>query len=78
MLKTISKFVLVAALAAIAVSFATPSFAAKKMAAASASCVALSYSKAACANNWCRMNRCGLDGKWRPSLLTCWQPACPK
>ena len=77
MLKTISKFVLVAAVAATAVSFSTPSFAAKKKA-APATCVAWSYSKGACTAGWCRMNRCGLDGKWYPSLLACWEPACPK
>jgi hypothetical protein len=81
MLKTISKFVLVAAVAAIAMSFSTPSFAAKKkkMAAAPATCVAWQYQTAQCNNlGWCSMRRCGLDGKWYPSLMACWQPACPK
>ena len=77
MLKTISKFVLVAAIAATAVSFSTPSFAAKKKAAA-ATCVVGQYTTGACANNWCKMSRCGLDGKWYPSLMACWQPACAK
>jgi hypothetical protein len=76
MLKTISKVVLVAAIAATAVSFSTPSFAAKKKAAVT--CVAPKYSTGACTNNWCKMSRCGLDGKWYPSLMLCWQPACPK
>jgi uncharacterized low-complexity protein len=77
MLKTISKVVLIAAMA---VSFSTPSFAAKKkkVAAAPATCVAWTYTKTDCANGWCGMNRCGLDGKWYPSLLHCWEPACPK
>jgi hypothetical protein len=81
MLKTISKFVLVAAVAAIAMSFSTPTFAAKKkkMAAAPATCVAWQYKTAQCNNlGWCSMQRCGLDGKWYPSLMACWQPACPK
>ena len=77
MLKTISKFVLVAAVAATAVSFSTPSYAAKKKAAAAA-CVPWAYTKSECHGTVCHMNRCGLDGKWYPSLLMCWQPACPK
>jgi hypothetical protein len=81
MLKTISKFVLVAAVAAVAVSFSTPSYAAKKkkMAAAPATCTAWQYKTAQCNNlGWCSMQRCGLDGKWYPSLMACWQPSCPK
>lgn len=78
-MKTISKFILVAAVAATAVSFSTPSFAAKKKkAAAPATCVAWTYTKTQCANGVCGMNRCGLDGKWYPSLMHCWEPACPK
>jgi hypothetical protein len=76
MLKTISKFVLVAAVAATAVSFASPAFAAKKKAAAK--CVAPKYATATCNNNVCTMTWCGLDGKMYPSLLLCWQPFCPK
>jgi hypothetical protein len=79
MLKTISKFVLVAAVAAFAMSFSTPTYAAKKKAAAPATCVAWQYKTAQCNNlGWCSMQRCGLDGKWYPSLMACWQPACPK
>lgn len=81
MLKTISKFVLVAAVAATAVSFSTPSYAAKKkkVAAAPATCTAWQYKTAQCNNlGWCSMQRCGLDGKWYPSLMACWQPSCPK
>ena len=80
MLKTISKFVLVAAVAATAVSFSTPSYAAKKKkAAAPATCTAWQYKTATCNNlGWCTMQRCGLDGKWYPSLMACWQPSCPK
>ena len=78
MLKTISKFVLVAALAVTAVSFATPSYAAKKKAAAPAACVAPKYTTGTCNNGLCTMTRCGLDGKQYPSLVMCWQPFCPK
>ena len=79
MLKTISKFVLVAAVAATAVSFSTPSFAAKKKkkAAAPATCVAPKYTATTCANGLCNMAWCGLDGKWYPSLMMCWEPFCP-
>ncbi|MES1155448.1 MAG: hypothetical protein ABUL48_03360 [Pseudorhodoplanes sp.] len=76
MLKTISKVVLVAAIAATAVSFSTPSFAAKKKAAAS--CVAPKYTTGACTGTVCKMSWCGLDGKWYPSLMVCVQPFCPK
>ena len=78
MLKTISKFVLVAAVAATAVSFSTPSYAAKKKAAAPAACVPWQYTKSECHSHGVPHERCGLDGKWYPSLLMCWQPACPK
>ena len=78
MLKTISKVVLVAAIAATAVSFSTPSFAAKKKKmAASAACVAPKYTTAACNNGLCSMTWCGLDGKQYPSLMMCWEPFCP-
>lgn len=78
MLKTISKVVLVAAVAATAVSFATPSFAAKKKAAAPVACVAPKYTTAACNNGLCAMTWCGLDGKQYPSLMMCWEAFCPK
>ena len=80
MLKTISKFVLVAAVAATAVSFSTPSFAAKKKAkaAAPAACVAPKYTTGTCTNGLCTMTWCGLDGKQYPSLMMCWEPVCPK
>ena len=77
MMKTASKIVLAVAIAATAASFSTPSFAAKKKAAAAA-CVAPKYSVAKCSNNVCTMTWCGLDGKQYPSLLWCVQPFCPK
>jgi hypothetical protein len=79
MLKTISKFVLVAAVAATAVSFSTPSFAAKKKkAAAPVACTWPKYTMAACTNGLCSMTFCGADGKTYPSLMMCWEPFCPK
>jgi hypothetical protein len=82
MIKLISKCVLVAAVASFALAGATTmSHAAKKKAAKPApvaSCVAPKYAKAACANGLCRMQWCGVDGKWYPSLMACWEPFCPK
>ena len=71
MLRLISKFVVVAAVAAIAVSFSTPSFAAKKKKAAAkpATCVAWTNTKTPeCHGTMCHMYRCGLDGKWYRSM----------
>ena len=79
MLKTISKFVLVAAVAATAVSFSTPSYAAKKKRRQRRQPASRGNTpRLQCNGTVCHMNRCGLDGKWYPSLLICWQPACPK
>jgi hypothetical protein len=78
MLKTISKFVLVAAVAATAVSFSTPTYAKKaKKAAAPATCVPPKHMTGTCTNGLCTMTFCGLDGKWYPSLMMCWEPVCP-
>lgn len=81
MIKLTGKCVLLAAVAALAVSVATPSFAAKKAskkAAAPAACTMPKYQTASCANGWCKMNFCGLDGKMYHSMMVCWEPACPK
>lgn len=82
MIKLLSKCVLVAAVASFALAGTTTmSQAAKKKAAkpaAVAACVAPKYSTAGCANGMCRMQWCGVDGKWHPSLMMCWQPFCPK
>lgn len=80
MIKIVSKSVMVAAVASLALAgTTTDSLAAKKKkAAAPAACKAWSYKTANCTGAVCGMSRCGLDGKWYPSLLLCWQPACPK
>jgi hypothetical protein len=84
MIKLLSKCVLVAAVASFALAGTTTmSHAAKKKAAAkkpaaAAACVAPKYSTASCANGWCRMQWCGVDGKWYPSLMVCAEPFCPK
>lgn len=81
-MKAIAKFVLVAAVASMALSVSTPSFAAKKKAAkpaaASAACLPGTYTKTTCNNGVCQMAWCGIDGKRYPSLFWCWEPFCPK
>ena len=79
----LTKCVLIAAVAAFALAGTStlshaPMNKATKPATAAATCVAPKYTTTACANNFCRMAWCGLDGKWYPSLLACWQPGCPK
>lgn len=84
MIKLLSKGVLAAVVVSFALAGTTGlSHAAKKKAAAkkpaaAAACVAPKYMKTTCANNVCQMAWCGLDGKWYPSLMLCWEPACPK
>lgn len=83
MIKLLSKCVLVAAVASFALAGTTTlSHAAKKKAkaapVAAATCAAPKYTTAACAGGICRMQWCGLDGKWYPSLLVCAEPFCPK
>jgi hypothetical protein len=81
MIKLLSKCVLVAAVASFALAGTTTlSHAAKKKAAkpAVATCVAPKYMTAGCAGGACKMQWCGVDGKWYPSLMMCWEPFCPK
>ncbi len=80
MIKIVSKSVMIAAIASLALAGTTTgSLAAKKKkAAAPAACAAWSYKTANCNGNLCSMTRCGGDGKSYPSLLMCWKPACPK
>ncbi len=82
MIKLLSKCVLVAAVASFALAGTTTlSQAAKKKAKAApvaATCMAPKYTTASCANGLCRMQWCGLDGKWYPSLMVCAEPFCPK
>lgn len=84
MIKLLSKCVLVAAVASFALAGTTTlSIAAGKKAKATkaapaATCVPPRYTTTACGNNFCQMAWCGLDGRWYPSLLACWQPACPR
>lgn len=81
MIKLLSKCVLVAAVGSFALAGTTTlSHAAKKKAkpAPVASCVAPKYTAVGCAGGVCKMQWCGVDGKWYPSLMMCWEPFCPK
>ncbi len=73
----ITKFLLVAAVAALAIAGATTdSFAAKKKAAKkAASCTPIAMCGANCANGWCQRMWCGADGKWYAGL-PCFEPFC--
>ena len=84
MMKVLSKFVLVAGVAAFAIAGAASESEAagkkRKMAAKKpAACVAWTYrGSKVCGQNLCHMQRCGWDGKWYTSLAMCWKPYCPK
>lgn len=69
-MKTIGKVALVAAMAAAAMSFSSPSSAAtKKKVAAPALCTPGAWQAAGCFG-WMRTGmRCGFDGRWYPSLV---------
>lgn len=80
-LSFVSKCVLAAAIAALAVAgTATTSSAAKKKkaAAAPAACVTGTWKAASCNNGWCTVSWCGVDRKWYAGPGVCWQPFCPK
>ncbi|GIK81738.1 MAG: hypothetical protein M5U33_01620 [Pseudorhodoplanes sp.] len=77
MLKIIGKAATVAALAVVAVSFSTPSHAAKKKA-APAKCTAGAWQKSACVGLTRTGQRCGFDGKWYKSLVVYFDPSCAK
>lgn len=78
MKKILSTCVLAAALALMGLSVsATVSEAAKKKA-APAACTMPSYKTVACKGDpsLCAVQRCGIDGKWYPSI-PCIEPFCP-
>lgn len=80
MTKAMTKLALAAAVVSLAMAGSTTASLAKKHTKMKkpAACAAWTYKTANCTGAVCSMNRCGLDGKWYPSLLLCWQPACPK
>ncbi len=78
MIKIVSKFALVAAVAALAIAGSAGESMAKGKKKASAACTPGALKTAACGPAGCTMNRCWADGKWYPSLFVCWQPWCPK
>jgi hypothetical protein len=67
------------ALAAMAVSVAPSEAAKKKRAKASAPCVAGLLCSTACARGTCKVNVCGIDGKWYRAAFTpvCSGGVCP-
>jgi len=75
MTRFITKFVLVGAVAALAIAMSVaPSDAAKRRAAAkSASCLGPAFCSTNCQGGICAVNLCGTDGKWYPAILT---PIC--
>ena len=77
MMKLVSRGVLVAAIASLALAGSTTmSFAAKKKAAAkSASCVPATWCGSNCKSGVCQANWCGADGK-RYAGAWCWEPFC--
>ena len=79
-LKVISKCVLIAAVASLAVagSVSTSFAAKKKKAAVAAACVPGTWKGTTCGNGWCTVSWCGVDGKWYAGPGVCWQPFCPK
>jgi hypothetical protein len=82
MMKLVSKFALVAAVAALAMAGSTGESSAKghmaKGKKAAAACTPGALKTAACGPAGCTMQRCWADGKWYPSLFVCMQPWCPK
>lgn len=78
MMKMVSKFALVAAVAALAIAGSAGETMAKGKKKAAAACTPGALKTAACGPAGCTMQRCWADGKWHPSLFVCWQPWCPK
>ena len=79
MIKTIAKCVFAAVLAAGAMTVSTtPSFAAKKKAAAKAAPAACMVPSSVrnCTNGLCNISWCGLDGKFYPTPIFCLEPFC--
>ncbi|NWG25228.1 MAG: hypothetical protein HXY30_12600 [Pseudorhodoplanes sp.] len=80
MIKTLSKFALLAAVASLAVAGSMTTADAKKAkkAAAPAACTMPGYKTVACKGDpsLCATQRCGMDGKWYPAI-PCIEPFCP-
>jgi len=73
------KLVLIASVAAVAIAFAPTVSFAKKAAAKPCTPGALTTGKAN-SMGWGPVSMCGLDGKWYPTLMSCYVPSgiCPK
>jgi hypothetical protein len=76
MMKTITKFLTVGAIAAVAVAMSmVPSEAAKKRMRAHATCTAPQLCSTNCSGGFCSVYLCGTDGAWYAAVLT---PICPQ
>ena len=83
-MKSIAKFLMLGAVAALAVAFAAPADAAKKKRmrapAPVATCTAPNLCSFDCVGTGCKVNFCAPDGKWYWSMVTpyCLTGACPQ
>jgi hypothetical protein len=77
MMKFTTKFLLVGAVAAVAIvmSMAPSDAARRRAAAAPATCGGVGFCSTNCANGFCTVYLCGADGSWYPAILT---PICPQ
>jgi hypothetical protein len=77
MMKFTTKFLLAGAIAVVAIAMSVgESEAAKRRAAAKpATCGGPGFCSTNCANGFCSVFLCGVDGKWYPAVLT---PICPQ
>jgi hypothetical protein len=76
MMKSITKFLAVGAIAAVAIAMSmAPSEAAKKRHKASAACTGPGLCSTNCSGGFCSVYLCGVDGAWYPAVLT---PICPQ
>jgi hypothetical protein len=78
MIKTLSKFALLAAVASLAFAGSMTVADAKKAkkAAAPAACTVATYKTVSCKGDLCATQRCGIDGKWYPAI-PCVEAFCP-
>jgi hypothetical protein len=78
-MKSISKILLVCAVAVSAIALSGASAEAAKKKGKSAACTPGALCTAACVGAQCKLNVCGGDGKLYQAMITpfCWTPGCP-
>ena len=77
-MKTISKLLLVGAVAVVAIAVSAAPSEAKKKAAKMAACTPMMTCSTACKGGACSVMACGVDGKRYPAIPpVCTQPFCP-